>query len=104
VFMTIKNDGGPDVLKGVSIDVPGANAMFHVMEGKRMAQEESVEVPGGKSVVFKLGSSHIMIRDMPRTMVEGAPITLTLVFEKSGTKQLHLTLEKAPPLEPMKPM
>jgi copper(I)-binding protein len=104
VFMTIKNDGGPDVLKDVSIDVPGAIAMFHVMEGERMAQEDSVEVPGGTSVVFKLGSSHIMIRDMPRTMMEGSPITLTLVFEKSGTRLLHLKLAKAPPLKPMPSM
>lgn len=96
VFMKIKNDGGPDVLKNVSIDVPGATAMLHVMKGNHMAHVTEIKIPGGKSVVFKMGSSHIMIEDMPRTMAEGSPLTLTLVFEKSGTKQLHLKLEKAP--------
>jgi len=99
VYMTIRNDGGTDVLKDSSIDVPGATTMFHVMEGRRMARVDSVEVPGGKSVVFKMGSSHVMIEDMPRTMVAGSPITLTLVFEKSGTKKLQLKLEKAPEMK-----
>ncbi|MDA8087775.1 MAG: copper chaperone PCu(A)C [Nitrospiraceae bacterium] len=96
VFMNIKNDGGADVLKGVNSDIPGATVSFHVMEGKRMAHVATVGIPGGKSTVFKMGSSHIMIEDMPRTMVAGSPFTLTLVFEKSGVRQLHLKLEKAP--------
>jgi copper(I)-binding protein len=96
VTMTIRNDGGPDVLKGVSTDIPDAKVSFHVMEGRRMARVATVDIPGGSSTVFKMGSSHVMIEDMPKTMVEGSPFTLTLVFEKSGEKQLHLKLEKAP--------
>ncbi|MCL5024499.1 MAG: copper chaperone PCu(A)C [Nitrospirae bacterium] len=96
VAMTIRNDGGADVLKGVSTDIPGAKVSFHVMEDKRMGQVATVDINGGSSTVFKLGGSHVMIEDMPRTLVEGSPITLTLVFEKSGEKQLHLKLEKAP--------
>lgn len=96
VAMTIRNDGGADVLKGVSADVPGAKVMLHVMEGRRMALVDKVDIPAGSSTVFKMGGSHIMLEDIPRTMTEGAPITLTLMFEKSGEKQLHLKLEKAP--------
>jgi copper(I)-binding protein len=96
VTMTIRNDGGADVLKGVSVDIPGAKAFFHVMEGKFMTPAHTVVIKGGGTVVFKMGGSHIMIEDMPRTMVEGAPFTLTLVFEKAGQKQLHLELEKTP--------
>jgi copper(I)-binding protein len=98
VTMTIRNDGGPDVLKGVSADIPDARVSFHVMEGRRMAHVATVDIPGGSSTVFKMGSSHVMIEDMPKTMVEGSPFTLTLVFEKTGEKQLHLKLEKAPPM------
>ncbi|MDA8170357.1 MAG: copper chaperone PCu(A)C [Nitrospiraceae bacterium] len=101
VFMTIKNDGGSDVLNGVSTDIPGATAAFHVMKGKRMAHVATVAVRGGSSTVFKMGSSHIMLEDMPRTMVAGSPFTLTLVFEKSGVRQLHLKLEKAQMTMPM---
>jgi copper(I)-binding protein len=96
VTMTIKNDGGTDVLKGVSTDIPGAKTSFHIMEGKRMAQVSTVTIGGGKTTVFKMGGSHIMIEDMPRTMAAGSAFTLTLAFEKSGIKQLHLKLEKSP--------
>jgi copper(I)-binding protein len=103
VTMTIRNDGGPDVLKGVSTDIPDARVSFHVMEGSRMAHVATVDIPGGSSTVFKMGSSHVMIEDMPRAMVEGSPFTLTLAFEKSGEKQLHLKLDKAPQM-PMSQM
>jgi len=96
VTMTIKNEGGADVLKSVSADMPGAKVSLHVMEGKRMARVETMDIPGGNSTVFKMGGSHIMIENMPKTMTEGSPFTLTLAFEKSGEKKLQLKLEKAP--------
>ena len=96
VTMTIRNDGGTDVLKGASTDIPGAKTSFHIMEGKRMAHVQTVAIRGGESTVFKMGDSHIMIEEMPRTMVAGSPFTLTLLFEKSGVTQLHLKLENAP--------
>jgi copper(I)-binding protein len=96
VTMTIRNDGGPDVLKGVSADIAGAKASLHVMAGKRMTYVSTVDIRGGRSTVFNMGGSHIMIEDMPRTMVAGSPFTLTLVFEKAGVKLLHLNLEKFP--------
>jgi copper(I)-binding protein len=96
VTMTIKNDGGTDTLTGISTDVPGAKIFFHIMEGKRMAQVPTVSIGGGTSTVFKMGGSHIMIQDMPRTIAAGSDITVTLTFEKSGTRQLHLKLEKSP--------
>jgi copper(I)-binding protein len=60
-----------------------------------MAHVETVDIEGG-STVFKMGGSHVMIEGMPKSMVEGSPFTLTLVFRKSGEKQLHLKLEKGP--------
>jgi copper(I)-binding protein len=97
VTMTIRNDGGPDVLQRVSTDIPGAKVSFHIMEGRRMAHVATVDIGSG-STVFQMGGSHVMIEDMPKSMVEGSPFTLTLVFQKSGEKQLHLKLEKAPAL------
>ena len=95
VTMTIDNNGGADVLKGVSTDIPGATAMLHIMKGERMTEAATVNIPGGKSTVFKMGGSHIMIDGMPRSMAAGSTFTMTLLFEKSGMKQLRLKLEKA---------
>ncbi len=93
--MSITNDGGSDVLRGVKTDIPGAKVSFHVMQGERMVNVDTVEVPARSNVEFKMGGGHIMIEDMPKTMKEGSQFNLTLVFQKSGEKKMPLTLQGA---------
>ena len=93
VTMSIKNDGGPDILTGVRTDIPGAKASFHVMQGERMAAVDTVKIPAKSSLEFQMGGSHVMIEDMPKTMKAGSKINVTLVFQKSGEKQVLLTLQ-----------
>ncbi len=95
VTMNIRNQGGTDVLTGVKTDIPGAKASLHGMQGKRMVNTDMVKIPAGSNTQFKMGGSHIMIEDMPKTMQEGSKINLTLVFQKSGEKQMALTLQAA---------
>lgn len=95
VSMTIRNQGGADVLTGVKTDIPGVTVMLHVMQGERMAMVEAVEVRAKNNLEFKMGGSHIMIADMPKTMRAGSRFNMTLVFRKSGEKQVPLTLEGA---------
>jgi copper(I)-binding protein len=93
VTMNIVNKGGSDVLTGVKTDIPGAKASFHIMKGERMVSVEAVDVHAKSSLEFKMGGSHIMIQDMPKTMKAGSKFNVTLVFQKSGEKQLPLTLQ-----------
>lgn len=95
VSLNISNQGGSDVLKGVRTDIPGAKASFHVMQGERMVNVDKVEVQAKSNMEFKMGGNHIMIEDMPKTMQAGSKFNVTLVFQKSGEKQLPLTLEGA---------
>jgi copper(I)-binding protein len=95
VTMSIKNQGGADVLKGIKTDIPRAKAMFHIMQGERMVMVDTVEVRAKSDLEFKMGGSHIMIQDMPKTMKTGSKFNLTLVFQKSGEKQVALTLQGA---------
>jgi copper(I)-binding protein len=95
VTMNIRNQGGADVLKGVKTDMPGAKVLFHVMQGERMVNVDTVEVPAKSNLEFKMGGSHIMIEDMPKTMMAGSKFNMTLVFQKSGEKQIPLTLQGA---------
>ncbi len=95
VTMTIRNQGGPDVLTGVKTDIPGAKVVFHIMQGERMVNVDTVEVRAKNDLEFKMGGSHIMIEDMPKTMKAGSKFNVTLVFRKSGEKQLLLTLQGA---------
>ncbi len=100
VTMNVGNEGGADVLRGVKTDIPGAQVTFHIMQGERMVHVDSVEVPAKSNLEFKMGGSHIMIEDMPKTMKKGSHFNLTLVFQKSGEKTMPLVLE-GPAVMPM---
>jgi copper(I)-binding protein len=95
VTLNIRNQGGSDVIKGVRIDIPGAKASFHVMQGERMVNVDTVKVNAKSNLEFKMGGSHIMVEDMPKSMQAGSKFNITLIFQKSGEKQLPLTLEGA---------
>ncbi len=95
VYMKIVNAGGGDTLTGVKTSIPGALVDIHEMEGQRMVKVDKMSIPGRSTVEFKPMGSHIMIENMPKDAVEGYGFTLTLTFEKSGEKQVPLTLMKA---------
>ena len=95
VTMNIRNQDGSDVLTGVKTDIPGAKAFFHVIQGERMVNADTVEVHAKSNLEFKMGGSHIMIQDIPKTMMAGSKFNVTLVFQKSGEKQLPLTLQES---------
>jgi len=95
VAMTIRNDGGSDVLSGVKTDIPGAKGSFHIMQGERMVAVDMVELLSKSSLEFKMDGSHIMIEDMPKTMKEGSHFNVILLFQKSGEVTVPLTLQAA---------
>jgi copper(I)-binding protein len=95
VYLTIRNAGGKDALTGVKVDIPGASADLHEMRAGLMIISKKVVIPPQGSVLFGPSASHIMIENMPRDMKEGSFFTLTLVFLRSGEKQVPLTLKKS---------
>jgi copper(I)-binding protein len=98
VSLKVVNQGGADVLTDVRTNLSGSTASFHLMQGPRMVTVDTMPVPARETLELKLGGSHIMIEHMARTVKEGSPLTITLVFKKSGEKQVQLTLQKAPSL------
>ncbi len=95
VYLTIKNDGGKDTLTGVRVNLSGARADLHEMRSGLMVVSRKMTIPAQSIVVLRPAESHIMIENMPRDMKEGSQIILTLIFERSGEKQVQLTLTKA---------
>lgn len=98
VSLKIVNQGGADQLIGVKTDLAGSTASLHQMQGPRMVTVDTMDVPARGAVVLKLSGSHIMVEHMARAVKEGASLTITLVFKKSGEKTVPLTLQKAPSL------
>ena len=93
VTMNIRNQGGPDMLMSVKTDIPEAKASFHIMQGERMVNADTLKIPAKSSIELKMGGSHIMIEDMPKTVTQGSQLNVKLIFKKSGEKQIQLTLQ-----------
>ncbi len=95
VYLTIRNDGGKDVLLKAKVDIAGASADIHEMRGGMMILTNALQIPAKSVTGLGPMGSHIMITHMPGTVKAGSRFTLTLEFKKSGAIQV--------PVEFMKP-
>ena len=84
VYLTIKNDGGKDILTSATIDIPGATAGIHEMRGGMMIITNALKIPAKSSVELGPMGSHIMLENLPAAAKEVSRFTLTLVFARSG--------------------
>jgi copper(I)-binding protein len=98
IYLRIVNAGGKDTLTQVKTSIPGATADLHEMKGNFMVLANKMRIPAKSTVELQPMASHIMLENMPRDVKEGLPFTLTLVFEKSGERQIALVLMKAKPM------
>lgn len=94
VQLTIKNDtANGDVLTGVtSTEVASASVHRSVTDAdgrSTMRPVERLDVPSGKTIEFKPGGLHVMLKDPPATMEIGDKISLTFKFEKSGLRTVR---------------
>jgi copper(I)-binding protein len=107
-YLVVSNSGSaPDALVGVASDVartvqlhetvvvspsPGASGMGMASPsgGAMMAMRPvaKVEVPAAGSIELKPGGYHIMLMGMLRQLKPGDTFTVTLTFEKAGTKSV----------------
>jgi copper(I)-binding protein len=97
VYLKIVNAGGKDTMMQVKTSVPGAAANLHEMRGKFMVLAKTMPIPAKSTVELQPMASHIMLENLPRDVKEGQPLTLTLVFQKSGEMKVRLVLMKAQP-------
>ncbi len=95
VYLKIVNAGGSDSLVDVRPGIPGAKADLHEMKGTIMVMTKAMPIPAKSTVELKPMGSHIMIVNMPTDVKEGYRFNLTLVFSKSGEKQVPLEFMKA---------
>lgn len=89
VFMVIKNSGrDDDNLIGVRINIPGTVAELHDVKDGKMVKIGKIKIPSQGVVELRPRSLHIMVFKMPGDIMEGSELTLYLIFEKSGEKQI----------------
>ena len=93
----------PDRLTGASTPV-AKKAELHemTMEGgiMRMRPLEGIDLPAGQPVTLKPGAMHIMLLGLTQPLVPGQSFPLTLSFEKAGTREVAVSVEKVGAMGP----
>ena len=86
-----------DTLLSVSSEIATATEVHMSMGDANgvmsMQMQEYVLVPARGQVEFKPGGLHVMFIDLMRDLKEGDTITLTLNFEKAGSKLIEIPVK-----------
>jgi len=103
-YLTIVN-AGADVDRLIGVETPAAKMSethTNIMDQgvMKMRPVEAVEVQPGEPVIFQPGGLHIMLMGLKAPLKEGETFPLTLRFEKSGSIEVEVTVEKATTMAP----
>jgi len=97
VFMRIVNAGsGDDTLLAARTDIPGTVVELHDFRNGRMVRTNSVRIPSKSTVRLRPAGPHIMIFKLPKDMKKGRGFRLTLMFEKSGEREISIAPAAVP--------
>jgi periplasmic copper chaperone A len=104
VYLTIVNTGSePDRLVGAKTQAareaaPHVNTMVDGI--MKMRPVTAIEVAPGEPTVLQPGGLHIMLIGLVSPLVEGKSFPLTLTFEKAGSIEVEVMIDKAGAMEP----
>jgi copper(I)-binding protein len=93
----------PDRL--VAVSTPAADkAELHNMttEGgvMKMRPLAGIDLPAGQAVTLKPGGTHVMLMGLKAPLQAGQSVPMTLTFEKSGKREITVTVETAGAMGP----
>jgi copper(I)-binding protein len=95
-YLTIRSPT-PDRLVSVSSPV-AKKAELHTMSMEGMVMKmrplAGLDIAAGQSVTLKPGGEHIMLLGLNGPLREGQSFPLTLTFEKAGTREVTVAVEK----------
>ena len=99
IYLTVVNGTGADD-KLVGASTPAAReAQLHTMidEGgiMKMRPLASIEIKAGATVTLKPGGTHVMLLGLQKPLKPGTSFPLTLEFEKSGKREVTVSVAKA---------
>lgn len=96
VFMKIVNAGsGEDTLLAARTDMPDTIVELHDFQDGRMVRTNSVRIPSKSTVRLRPAGPHIMIFKLPNEAKKGRGFRLTLMFEKSGEREITIMMATA---------
>jgi hypothetical protein len=103
-YMTLVDHGATsDRLVGVSTPVAGKAELHMSMQDggiMKMHGIAGVTVEPGRSIELKPGGYHVMLLELSKPLKEGDSFPMTLMFEKAGSIQVMVKVEKAGAMGP----
>jgi copper(I)-binding protein len=95
-YLTIRS---PTADRLLSVSSPAAKkAELHTMSMEGMVMKmrpvASLDIPAGQPVTLKPGGEHIMLLGLKEPLHEGKSFPLTLTFEKAGSREVTVEVEK----------
>ena len=103
-YMTLVNLGaGPDRLIRIATPVAKMAGLHnHVMEEgvMKMRPIKAIEVSPGEPAVLRPGGLHVMLMGLKAPLEKGRRFPLTLVFEKTGTIEIEVTIQGPASMQP----
>jgi copper(I)-binding protein len=97
-YLTLSTEGAQaDRLTSVATPVAAkAELHTHLMEGNvmKMRPVEAIEVAPGAPIVLQPGGLHVMLIGLKAPLKEGERFPLTLTFERAGTIEVEVVVEK----------
>ncbi len=98
-FVTIVN-GGEEGDRLVSAEAAFAGRVeLHTMDMtdgvmKMRHLPDGIPVPAGETVNLAPGGLHVMFMELKKPIAEGAPVSVTLTFEKAGSIEVEMSVVK----------
>jgi copper(I)-binding protein len=88
-YMQIQSDADARLVGASSPAVPRVEVHEMTMDGDvmRMREVKAIDLPQGKTVSLEPGGFHIMLMNLPKPIVAGDVIPLTLMIESGGKQQ-----------------
>lgn len=96
VYLTVTNQGVPDVLTGVASPVAASAGLHETIDDHgvmKMRPVASLPVAPGKPITLAPGGYHIMLTGLKQALVAGTSFPLTLSFAKAGAVAVTATVQ-----------
>jgi copper(I)-binding protein len=101
-YVTIVSATG-DRLTGASTSAAQKTELHTMtMDGNvmKMRQVDGIDLPAGQAVTLKPGGYHIMLTGLAQPLTEGQTFQLTLTFDKAGTRDVTVAVQKVGSMGP----
>lgn len=97
-YVTIRNTGEDDHMLGVTYDGAQVSEIHATIERDgllQMGRVEAIALPANQRLDLAPGAYHIMLMDLTRGFTPGDIESITLIFEKAGSRDVEFVVRDA---------